>query len=114
MKKCITDVLLSKYSRLSRAFDNDMKKAAEMMLEAGIITQTNESKPNFDAIINNFLSALDFMDKLEDIKEHCVKFLSVFYTLGGPFVHAGNMIKKHICKKASDELGLKLNLKGLC
>ena len=87
-----------------------MEKAAEMMLQARIISRPVGMEPNSRAIINEFLFGLPFMDELKDIEQHCVKFFSVFDTLIGSSFNAGNMIKKHICKKASDELELKLNL----
>ena len=87
-----------------------MDTVAEEMLQARVITGSIERNPTSDAIINSFLSAFEFMDELEDIEKHCVKFLSVFYKIGGPFVPAGDMIKKHVLKKVNSELGIELKL----
>ena len=74
-----------------------MDIVAEEMLQARVITGSIKRNPTSD---DSFLSAFEFMDELEDIEKHCVKFLSVFYKLGGPFVPAGDMIKKRLLKKA--------------
>ena len=111
--RCIGTVIDGMYASLSSLFDDSLKKVAEEMLQAGIITRTLERNPTFDSIINSFLSAFEFMDELDDIENHCMKFLSVFYKIGGPFVPAGDMIKKRLLKKINSELGIELKLNEL-
>ena len=80
------------------------------MLQAGFITQAVQKVASFDAIISSFINAMAFMEEVEDIKKHCIKFLIVFYDMGGPFILAGNTIKKCIQETANNQLKLQLNL----
>ena len=82
------------YHKLCSLFEDSMKKVAEEMFQAGIISCDVKEDPTFDSIIKSFLSAFNFMENLEDIQKHCQTFLSVFTKMGGPFVIAGEMIKK--------------------
>jgi len=106
----IKQVMETHYPALSGLFEGLLKTVATEMLSVGLIPHAIEKNPTFDGIMSFFLAGFAFKDELEEIEEHCLKFLTVFYKIGGPFVDAANKIKKTIQKTVNDKLGVQLNL----
>ena len=82
------------------------------MYEAGLIDRAVQREPKYESIIDSFLAGIGLMEEQEEIEEHCVKFLSVLYKLGGPFHIAANKIRKVWMTRSSEELGLQLDISG--
>ena len=95
---------------ISELFEGVLKTVSSEMYGAGLIPHAVEKNPTFDGIMSSFLSGFAFKAKLEDVEKHCVKFLSVFYKIGGPFVYAADMIKQTIQDTIIDKLGVQLNI----
>ena len=95
---------------ISELFEGVLKTVSSEMYGAGLIPHAVEKNPTFDGIMSSFLSGFAFKDELQEIEEHCVKFLSVFYKIGGPFVYAADMIKQTIQDTIIDKLGVQLNI----
>ena len=107
--QCIKEVMERKHASLSKLFEDSLKSVANEMLQAGLITQALAREPSFDAINGSFLNAMDFMEEFEEIEQHCTKFISVFFKLGGPFLAAGRAIKKNIVE-AAGKLGVDIKI----
>ena len=108
--RCIKELMRTYHPDLSELFEGLLKTVSSDMYAVGLIPHAVERNPTFDAIMNFFLSGFAFKDELEEIEEHCVKFLNVFYKIGGPFVYAANKIKRSIQKTVIDKLGVQLNI----
>ena len=108
--RCIKEVMRTYHPGLSELFEGLLKNVSTEMYAVGLIPHAVEKNATFDAIMNFFLSGFVFKDELEEIEEHCVKFLNVLYKIGGPFVYAANKIKKSIQKTVIDKLRVQLNI----
>ena len=108
--QCIKELMRTYHPDLSELFEGLLKTVSSEMYAVGLIPHAVEKNPTFDAIMNSFLSGFAFKSKLEDVEKHCVKFLSVFYKIGGPFVDAADMIKQTIKDTIIDKLGVQLNI----
>ena len=80
------------------------------MYQAGLIDRAVQREPRYESIIDSFLAGISLMEEQKEIEEHCVKFLSVLYKLGGPFSIAANKIKKVWITRSSEELCLQLDI----
>ena len=108
--RCIKELMRTYHPDLSELFEGVLKTVSSEMYGVGLIPHAVEKNPTFDGIMTSFLSGFVFKDELVEIEEHCAKFLSVFYKIGGPFVYAANKIKRSIQKTVIDKLGVQLNI----
>ena len=80
------------------------------MYTAGLISRELQKSPSFDGIIDEFISAMEFMRTCSELQEHCVKFLSAIAKLEGSFIRAANVLKEDWIEVARTECGLELKL----
>ena len=98
------------HDNFSLLFKSSMKSFANKLYSAGLITRNVQENPTNDAVIYDFLVALNFKDELDEIDEYCAKFFKVFHEMGGPFVHAANKVVKTIQETVRDNMGISLNI----
>ena len=108
--RCIKELMRTYHPDLSELFEGLLKTVSSEMYAVRLIPHAVEKNPTFDAIMTSFLSGFAFKAKLEDVEKHCVKFLSVFYKIGGPFIDAADMIKQTIKDTIINKLGVQLNI----
>ncbi len=83
-----------------------MKKIAEELYKADVITQGVKDTPSYDAITTQFLNTLEFLDDDKQLlAEYCGKFLKVLISIGGPTKICGEWIKREI-----EKIGLEISL----
>ena len=98
------------HSDLSELFEGLLKTVSSEMYAVCLIPHAVEKHPTFDAIMSSFLSGFGFKKKLEDVEKYCVKFLNVFYKIGGQFVDAADIIKHSIQDTVRNKLTVQLNM----
>ena len=108
--RCIKEIMRTYLPDLCELFEGLLKTVSSEMFAVGLIPHAVEKNPTFDGIMASFLTGFAFKPKLEDVEKHCVKFLHVFYIIGGPFVYAADMIKQTIKDTIIDKLGIQLNI----
>ena len=82
-KKAINDVITSRYARLSQTLNNSMETFARYMFEAKLINREVMRSLNYDDIIEQFMSAMEFKHSIPELQEHCQLFIGVLEKLGG-------------------------------
>ena len=82
---------------------------ATQLFALRMITEDVYRNPTCDTIIDCFLAAC-MSKKLEEIEEHCWRFIGVFYQMGGLFDAVANAIKKAIQETVRDKLGVQFNI----
>ena len=75
IKNVLYEVLHNCDSTMSALFTNEIKKIAEKMHQNQIITIDLYRNPSYDAIIQCFQGALNFMKNKEDMQAHCSNFV---------------------------------------
>ena len=75
-------------------FQPSLKRIANELFQAGIITQDIQRTPTYDTIIGCFLGGLDFIRKQSDLEGQCSKFLTALSNVGGPVALASAMIQE--------------------
>ena len=108
--QCIKEVMRAYHPDLSELFEGLLKTVSSEMYAACLIPHAVERNPTFDAIMRSCLSGFAFKNNLEDVEKHCVKFLNVFYRIGGQFVDAADIIKHSIQDTVRDNLTVQLNI----
>ena len=98
------------HASLSTLFEDSIKEVSESMLSAGIISRIKMKEPSSDSIINSFNAGLNFKTTVQEIENHCVKFLTVVHDFGGPFSDAALSIQTQIIDVISNNLNIQLNL----
>ena len=74
--------------------------AAELFT-VGIISDEVQKNPSTNSILQDFYTGFAFMNRIENIEQHCRKFFSIFNKIGGPFTIAGNSLKQDIVESIS-------------
>ena len=113
--QCIKEVMRTYHSGLSELVEGLLKTVCSEMYTVSLIPQAVEKNPTFDVIMTSLLSGFVFQKKkLEDVEKYCVKyyvkFLNVFYKIGGQFVDAADIIKHSIQDTVRDKLTVQLNI----
>ncbi len=98
------------HASLSALFEDSIKEVSESMLSAGIISRIKMKEPSSDVIINSFNTGLNFKTTIQEIENHCVKFLTVVQDFGGPFTDAALSIQTQIVEIVSNNLDIQLQL----
>ena len=89
--------------------ENSLKEVSAELFASRLISNGTKRQPSYEAIITDFLSGLAFKKTLPLIIQHCEKFFSVFYKLGGPFADAGDSLKQSIIETVRKKLSINLS-----
>ena len=109
--KLIREAMDRNHASLSNLFEDSIKEVAEEMLSAGIISRIKMKEPSSDTILNSFDVGLNFKKTVQEIEDHCKKFLSVFYEFGGPFSDAAQSIAAQIEESVGKSINIQLHLR---
>ena len=82
-KKGVSDSITSRYAKLSGTLEGSMEPFARHMFEAGLINRTTMRGQNYDDIMSQFISGMDFKHTIPKLQEHCQLFTDVLEKLGG-------------------------------
>ena len=81
--------------QLSDALYNSLSTFSSLMLEHEFITNhVHQKNQKFDAIMHDFKARLNWLN-LDELRDHCIKFLSILTEVGGPAVKAAERLKKN-------------------
>ena len=82
-KKRVSDSITSRYAKLSRTLEGSMESFSRHMLEAGLINRTTMRGHNYDDIMSQFISGMDFKHSISELQEHSRLFGDILEKLGG-------------------------------
>ena len=82
-EKGVSDSITSRYAKLSGTLEGSMEPFARHMFEAGLINRTTMRGQNYDNIMSQFISGMDFKHSILELKEHCRLFTDILEKLGG-------------------------------
>ena len=80
------------------------------MLEAQKIDHSVSRDPTFSKIIDQFLSAMNFMEEIQEIEAHCVTLLRVLQDVGGPCIRASERLRSQLIEEINNKLRIKFNI----
>ncbi|XP_041379485.1 ankyrin repeat domain-containing protein 50-like [Gigantopelta aegis] len=72
-----------KYARLSQTLNSSMETFARHMIEVKLIGRGVMRSLNYDDIMEQFMSAMEFKHSIPELQEHCQLFIGVLEKLGG-------------------------------
>ena len=82
-KKGVSDSITSRYAKFSGAVEVSIEPFARHMFEAGLINRATMRGQNYDDIMSQFISGMDFKHSISELQEHCQLFTDVLEKLGG-------------------------------
>ena len=82
-RKAINDVITSRYARLSQTLNSSMETFARHMIEVKLIDRGVMRSLNYDDIMEQFMSAMEFKHSIPELQEHCQLFIGVLEKLDG-------------------------------
>ena len=83
LKKGVNDSIKFKYATLKGALEGSMESFAGEMYQAGLINGEAMKSHNYDVIMSQFISGMDFKHTISELQEHCQLFTDVLEKLGG-------------------------------
>ena len=81
-RKAVNDIITSRYATLSQTLDSSMETFARYMFEAKLIDRGVMRSLNYDDIMGQFMSAMEFKHSIPELQEHCQLFTGVLERLG--------------------------------
>ena len=79
----MNDIITSRYATLSQTLDSSMETFARYMFEAKLIDRVVMRSLNYDDIMGQFMSAMEFKHSIPELQEHCQLFTGVLDKVGG-------------------------------
>ena len=76
-RKAVNDIITSRYATLSQTLDSSMETFAKYMFEAKLIDREVMRPLNYDDIMGQFMSAMEFKHSIPELQEHCQLFTGV-------------------------------------
>ena len=101
-RKAINDIITSRYATLSQTLDSSMETFARYMFEAKIIDRGVMRSLNYDDIMGQFISAMDFKHSIPELQEHCQLLIGILDKLGGAAKIAANEIAR-VCSQLKQD-----------
>ena len=105
VRKIIQDILTKRYSALDDLLKASIKSFAVDMYSHGLISETTKDTANFNDMMREFKSGMDFIRDHKLVK-HCQLFLQSLAKQGGPLKDAASSI----AEEWTDNINKKLNL----
>ena len=105
VKKIIQDVLTKRYSALDGLLKASMKSFAVDMYSHGLISEPTKDVANFNDMMREFKSGMDFKRDGQKLVKHCELFLQSLDKQGGPHKQAAHSI----AEEWADNINKKLN-----
>ena len=94
LRRCIKDTHRSMYSQISDAVEGNMEGLTGELFSKNIICNATRKSQNYSKVTDEFWASLPFMDSVQEIETHCLKFLESLQTIGGPAVLVANKLKR--------------------
>lgn len=89
--------------KLSHALDQSLPKFASLMLGRQFITNyVYKKNQTFEAIMHDFKAGLNMLN-LEELCDHCSRFLTVLIEVGGPSSQAAERLKRNWNKEVHNK-----------
>ena len=89
-KKGVSDSITSRYAKLSSTLEGSMEPFSRHMFEAGFINLTTIRSQNYDDIMSQFISGMEFKHNISELQEHCRLFTDILEKLDGSAKMAAN------------------------
>ena len=88
-----------------------MKEFTTGMTQARLITDVAANSLEYQTIMNDFLSCLEYSTTKEEVEEECSKLLGILKDIGGPCEKASRVLTENIVEAASKKkLTIELSL----
>ena len=101
-RKAMNDIITSRYATLSQTLNSSMETFARYMFEAKIIDRGVMRSLNYDDIMGQFISAMEFKHSIPELQEHCQLLIGVLDKLGGAAKTAANEIAR-VCSQLKQD-----------
>ena len=93
-QKAVEEVIYSQYARLGQTLESSMTTFSRFMFEAKVIDKEVMRSFNYDNIMMQFMSAMEFKHSIPELQEHCQLLINVLEKLGGAEKLAANEISR--------------------
>lgn len=108
----VKDVLRAHSIDLSQILEPQavMKDFANRMLQADFIGDTVARSPEYQVIVNDFLSCFRYTHTKQQVERDCSKLLGILKDIGGPCKRAGEAIKHDLIEGIKNKCNTELAL----
>ena len=108
VRKIIQDVLTEQYSALDDLLKTALKSVAIEMYSHGLISETTKDTANFDDIMREFKSGMNFISDRQKFVKRCQLFLQSLAKQEGPYRDAANCIAEEWTANIKEKLDINI------
>ena len=108
----VKDVLKAHSNRVRFILEPIMMDFTSRMLQADLITDVAAKSPacEYQVIMNNFLSCLEYSTSTKEVEEECSKLLGILKAIGGPCKKASKAIRQDFVEGIKHKCDIELLL----
>lgn len=108
----VKDVLKAHGNRLRLILEPpvNMKEFTTRMLQADLITDVVAQSSEYQVVMNDFLSCLEYSTAKHDIERDCNTLLGILSAIGGPCKRAAAAIRHDILEAVKNKHNIELSL----
>ena len=99
MRSCIKDVFNQNFERLRNTSRNSLNSLADKMFTNSLIGDDVHRSPSFQNIFDEVIAGIDLTTTLNELQDHCCKFITACTDVGGPIKKAAELLQKDLSMK---------------
>ena len=108
VRKIIQDVLIEQYSALDDLTKGSLKSIAADMYSHGLISETTKDTPNFNEMMREFKSSMNFICDGQKLVKCCQLFLQSLVKQGDPHKNAASIIAEEWTANIKEKLNINI------
>ena len=111
LKEALKGCLNSMYAKIDRALNKaSLRIVAAGLVSVNLISTATNDEPSYNAINNDFISIIDFLETQEKLEEFCFNLITVMERNAGPLKIASERLEESFVEEAKKK-GFILNIR---
>ena len=99
MRSYVKEVFTQNFEQLQNTSRYSLNSLADKMFTNSLISDDVHRSPTFQSIFDEFIAGMEVTTTLNELKDHCLKFLKACTEVGGPIVKAADILQKDLINR---------------
>ena len=99
MRSYVKEVFTQNFERLQNTSRYSINSLADKMFTNSLISEDVHRSPTFQNIFDEFIAGMEVTITINELKDHCVKFITACTNVGGPIAKAADILQKDLISR---------------